>query len=405
MFSEHDDATSGHLLQLGLTMSNRRIFIFAFVSGCCFLAILLAFQSGSRSAPEAAGGSSEQPANAVTAKVARESVVVADELPGRVIAFQKVEVRPQVGGIIRTKAVEAGARVDAGQILFEIEPALFLADVETARAALQRATSSLEHARSGFQRAEALLASKATSQKSFEDARNDMTAAQANLAEARAIFHRRQLDLDFATIRSPIDGYVGRTVADEGSLASSSAQTELAVVQQLDRVYVDLRLPAKKLDAVQSAAREKIGSINILDADGKPHAHPAKLVLSDVVVDSVTGNATIRLLVENPNLRLLPGMFVRAQVPSGFLPDAILVPEYALVRTGGSDASLMVIDRNGLAQKRSVKLGEAVGRRVVVRSGLKADETIVVRGQERLLDGMAVKAVRADDAVAVKDKT
>lgn len=95
---------------------------------------------------------------------------------------------------------------------------------------------------------------------------------------------------------------------------------------------MDLRLPATKLDAVQFAAEEKIGQIEILRADGKPYSYPAKLVLSDVTVDTVTGNATIRVLVENPELQLLHGMFVRAQVPSGLLSDVILVPEYALVR-------------------------------------------------------------------------
>jgi len=385
-------------------MSNRRFSILAIVAGGCFIAAMLALQDWSSSDPEAQVASSAVPLHAETVKVGRERVLLTDELPGRVAAFKKVEIRPQVSGIIKKKVVEAGSRVSAGQILFEIEPALFLADLETARAALTRAESALEHARSGFQRAEALLASKAASLKNYEDARNNLTTAQANLAEARAVLHRRQLDLDFATIRSPIDGYVGRTVADEGSLASISGQTELAVVQQLERVYVDLRLPATKLDAVQFAAEEKIGQIEILRADGKPYSYPAKLVLSDVTVDTVTGNATIRVLVENPELQLLPGMFVRAQVPSGLLSDVILVPEYALVRTGGDDASLMVVDPDGHAKRRKITLGEAIGRRVVVKSGLQPGETIVIRGQDRLQDGMLVNADHSPNATTVKDK-
>ncbi|MFI3903120.1 efflux RND transporter periplasmic adaptor subunit [Ochrobactrum sp. S1502_03] len=282
---------AGNRCNLDHIMSHRRFSIFAIVAGGCFIAAMLALQGRSSSAPEAEVASSAVPVRAETVKVGRERVLLTDELPGRVAAFKKVEIRPQVSGIIKKKVVEAGSRVSAGQILFEIEPALFLADLETARAALTRAESALEHARSGFQRAEALLASKAASLKNYEDARNNLTTAQANLAEARAVFHRRQLDLDFATIRSPIDGYVGRTVADEGSLASISGQTELAVVQQLERVYVDLRLPATKLDAVQFAAEEKIGQIEILRADGKPYSYPAKLVLSDVTVDTVCQSA------------------------------------------------------------------------------------------------------------------
>ena len=396
--------SAGIRFNLDAPMSNRHLYIFYVVIGGCLVIAMLAMIGKIGSSSDAEVGTPEEQVSAVTAQVNRESIVITDELPGRVLAFNRVEIRPQVSGMIRKKAVAGGSRVNAGEILFEIEPALFLADLETARAALNRAESSLEHARSGFQRAEALLASKATSQKNYEDARNDMTAAQANLAEARAVFHRRQLDLDFATIRSPIDGYVGRTVADEGSLASSSGQTELAVVQQLERVYVDLRLPVTKLDAVQSAAQGKIGPIHILNGEGKSHPYTAKLVLSDITVDNVTGNSTIRVLVENPELQLLPGMFVRAQVPRQMLSDVILVPEQALVRTGGSDGTITVIDSNGLAKRRRVKLGEAVGRRVVVTSGLQTDETIVIRGQERLQDGMAVKAAISEDGAPVKDK-
>lgn len=396
--------SAGIRFNLDAPMPKRYLHIFAVVLGGCVVITTLAMLIHSRPASETELAFSQDKVSAVIAKVHLETVVITDELPGRVAAFKRVEIRPQVGGIIRKKVVAAGSRVSAGQILFEIEPALFLADLETARAALTRAESALEHARSGFQRAEALLASKAASQKNYEDARNDMTVAQANLAEARAVFNRRQLDLDFATIRSPIDGYVGRTVADEGSLASISGQTELAVVQQLERVYVDLRLPATKLDAVQFAAEEKIGQIEILRADGKPYSYSAKLVLSDVTVDAVTGNATIRVLVENPELQLLPGMFVRAQVPSGLLSDVILVPEYALVRTGGDDASLMVVDPDGRAKRRKITLGEAIGRRVVVKSGLQPGETIVTRGQDRLQDGMLVNADHSPNATTLKDK-
>ena len=179
-----------------------------------------------------------------------------------------------------------------------------------------------------------------TSRKNYEQAQNDLTTAEANLAEARAVARRRKLDLDFATIRSPINGYVGRTVADEGALASS--QTELAVVQELDRVYVDLRLPATKLDGVQSAAEAGLGPAEILDADGTPHPRLGRLALSDVTVDPGTGDAAVRVEVENPGLSLLPGMYVRVRLPRGVLPDALLVPEEAVVRNGAGEAQLVV---------------------------------------------------------------
>ncbi|MDQ0325951.1 multidrug efflux system membrane fusion protein [Rhodopseudomonas julia] len=375
-----------------------RLSIIAFILCAAGLALFLTFRGEAVSEQEGAPSEAQGPAQVTTMTAAPERVVLIDELPGRVAAYRRVEIRPQVGGIIKKRFAEGGTQVEAGEILFEIDPALLLADLETARAGVTRAEGALEHARSGLKRAEKLVASKATSRKDYEDARNELTMAQANLAEARAVFHRRQLDLDFATIRSPIKGYVGRTLADEGALASTSSQTELAVVQELDRVYVDLRLPATKLDGLQSAARQGLGPVEILDAEGKRHPRPGKLALSDVTVDAGTGNTTVRVEVENPGLRLLPGMYVRARIPRGLLPDALLVPEEAVVRNGAGEAQIVVVDDDGRAWRRDVVLGDAIGRRLVVTSGLKAGEAIVIRGQDRVQDGMRVTRVTAAQA-------
>lgn len=364
------------------------------------LSLLLIFRGGAVSEPESVSWDAHGPVQVTTVTLAPERIVLIDELPGRVAAYRRVEIRPQVGGIIKKRFAEGGTLVEAGEILFEIDPALLLADLETGRAGLTRAEGALEHARQGWERAEALVASNATSRKNYEDARNELTTAQANLAEARAVFRRRQLDLDFATIRSPITGYVGRTLADEGALASTSSQTELAVVQELDRVYVDLRLPATKLDGLQSAAEQGLGPVEILDAEQKPHPRPGMLVLSDVTVDTGTGNATVRIEVENPELRLLPGMYVRARIPRGLLPDALLVPEDAVVRNGAGGAQIMVVAGDGRVERRDVVLGDAIGRRLVVTSGLKAGEVIVIRGQDRVQDGTTVNPVTASQEAA-----
>jgi membrane fusion protein, multidrug efflux system len=369
------------------------------------LSLLLFFRDGAASVSEAVSSDAQAPTQVTTAHVVPERVVLIDELPGRVAAYRRVEIRPQVGGIIKKRLAEGGSQVKAGEILFEIDPAVLLTNLETAQAGLTRAQGAEQHARRGVERAEALVASNAASRKSYEDARNELVMAQANLAEARAVFRRRQLDLDFATIRSPIKGYVGYTLADEGALASTSSQKELAVVQELDRVYVDLRLPAVKLDGLQSAAEQGLGSVEILNAEGKPHPSPGTLVASDVTVDTGTGNATVRIEVENPGLRLLPGMYVRARIPRGLLPDALLVPEDAVVRNGAGGAQIVVVAGDGRAERRDVVLGDAIGRRLVVISGLKAGEVIVIRGQDRLQDGAPVAPVTAlQDGVLVTNK-
>ncbi|MEQ9472036.1 MAG: efflux RND transporter periplasmic adaptor subunit [Roseitalea porphyridii] len=359
--------------------------------GCVFVILLvLFFRDVTAPDIEVSASEVEYFTAATTAKLVPERVVLIDEFPGRVAAYRRVEIRPQVGGVIKQRLAEGGTQVEAGQILFELNPSLLLADLEMARVGVTRAKASVDHAQQAFKRAENLMASNAISRKSYEDARNELATAKANLAEAKAVFHRRQLDLDFATIRSPIRGYIGRTLADEGSLASTSSQTELAVVQELDRVYVDLRLPATKLNELQFAAEQGLGPVEILDADGNSHPRPGTMVLSDVTVDPGTGNAMVRVEVENPGLRLLPGMYVRARLPRGVIPDALLVPEDAVVHKGGVNAELVVVNSEGRAKRRDVVLGEAIAGRFEVTSGLKAGEVIVIRGQDRLQDGMMV---------------
>ncbi|WP_245462453.1 efflux RND transporter periplasmic adaptor subunit [Rhizobium sp. CCGE532] len=329
-----------------------------------------------------------------------ENVMLLDELPGRVAAYHRVEIRPQVGGIIRRRLVEMGARVSKGQILFEIDTAPLTADLETAEAGLERATAAEAHAQRGLERADQLLSKNATSREKNENARSELAAARANLNEARAIVERRRLDLEFATIRSPISGYVGATLADEGGLAAPTSERALAVVQDIDRLYVDLRLPAARLDALQRAADDGLGPIEILSAQGASHPRPGLLKFSDVIVDPGTGNASVRAEVENPGLSLLPGMYVRARLPRGLLPKALLVPTDAVQRTSAAGAQVVVVDANGRAERRTVQLGDAIGGRVVVTSGLTAGEIIAVRGQDKALDGMAVHAIPASQPSA-----
>lgn len=385
-------------------MSHRLSFI-AIIVGIAALGLFLISRHGAVSQAEDPSADAGGPAQVTTLTLQPERVVLIDVFPGRVAAYRRVEIRPQVTGIIKKRLVEGGTEVAAGQILFEIDPDLLQADLETARAGVTRAEGALVHARQGLARAEALVAENVTSRKNYEQAQNELTMAEANLAEAQAVAHRRKLDLDFATIRSPINGYVGRKLADEGALASTSSQTELAVVQELDRVYVDLRLPATKLDGVQSADEQGLGPVEILDADGKPHPRPGTLVLSDVTVDPGTGDAMVRVEVENPGLKLLPGMYVRARLPRGVLPDALLVPEEAVVRNGAGEARIVVVTVDGRAERRDVTLGDAIGGRLVVTAGLKTGETIVIRGQDRVQDGTRVSpVVAARDAAPAAGK-
>lgn len=353
--------------------------------------------------PEKQAAADSTPVLVVTSTLSPKQIVLYDELPGRVAAYRRVEIRPQVGGVITQRLVEEGTRVDEGQILFQIDPAPLKADLEIAEAGLKRATAQKAHARRNLERADMLLAKNVASREQNDNARNELALAEAGLAEATAVVERRRLDLEFATLRSPIRGYIGSGLADVGGLASSSSERALAVVQDVDRVYLDLRLPAARLDAVQLAAADGVGAIEVLNPDGVPHTRPGRLKSSDIVVDPGTGNASVRVEVENPDLSLLPGMYVRVKMPRGVISNALLVPEEAVLRSGPGEAQVVVVGADGRAERRDVRLGDAVGGRVVATSGLSAGEVIAVRGQDRVQNGMPVTTTRFEQATPPAD--
>ncbi|MDQ7246188.1 efflux RND transporter periplasmic adaptor subunit [Dongia sedimenti] len=323
--------------------------------------------------------------------LAPERVVLQDELPGRVAPFRRVEIRPQIGGLILESQANEGSRVTAGDVLFRIDPAPLKADLAIAEAALARAIAAEAYARRGLERSDTLLARNITSGEKNDAARNEVALAAASLAEARAAVARRRLDLEFATLRSPIDGYVAAGIADIGGLAALGAERALAVVQDLDKVYVDLRLPAARLDAIQRAAGQGLGLVEILTDRGRVHPQKGQLKFSDVIVDPGTGNVSVRIEVSNPGLALLPGMFVRARVPRGVLPDALLVPEEAVLRAGAGGAQVVVVSGDGEAMRRDVTLGDVIGDRIVVTSGLNQGESVAIRGQDRIPAGAPTK--------------
>ena len=286
---------------------------------------------------------------------------------------------------------------------FRIDPAPFDADLGAAEAALTRAEAVAAQARRMLDRSDTLLAKHVVSPEKHDAARNDLVLAAADLAEARAVVQRRRLDLDFATLRSPIDGYVASGLADIGGLATPGGDKPLAVVQDLEKVFVDLQVPAAGLDAILLASEAGLGPVRVMaDRDGaEPMA--GQLRSSDVIVDPGTGNASVRVEVANPDLALLPGMYVRARLPRGVAEDALLVPEDAVLRRGDGMAQVVVVSDQTKATRRDVRLGDRIGNRILVTSGLMPGERVAIRGQDRVPDGttLQVTPVAADDLPAL----
>ncbi len=315
-----------------------------------------------------------------------------DELPGRVAAVRTAQIRAQVGGIVQRRLFEQGAEVRAGQALFQIDPAAFRADVDSALAALQRSEAALGRSRVQSQRLHALAAAQAVSQQHRDDASAEYEQARAAVNEARAILARRQLDLRYATVSAPLAGRIDQALVTEGALVGVADAEPMAVVQQIDQVYVDVRQPAAQLESLQRSAGGGELPVTIIGAAGKPLPERGQMLFSGINVDARTGDVILRILVDNPQRQLLPGMYVRAKVPRGAPASALTVPQQAVLRSAGGQAYAWVIGGDGKAVIRTLEVDGSVDRQWLVRTGLKAGEKVVVEGQERLQEGVVVDA-------------
>ncbi|WP_296105115.1 efflux RND transporter periplasmic adaptor subunit [uncultured Agrobacterium sp.] len=350
------------------------------------------------------------PARVSVMTVQPETVTVYDELPGRVSAYRTAEIRAQVSGIIQKKLYTEGVFVEANTPLFKIDPAPFSADVDAAAAVLARAEAELLNAQIKYDRAKSLSAREITSAESFNNATAALAQAKANVAEAKAILARRKLELSYATIRSPISGVIGQSFMSEGGLASSSGTSPLAVIQQIAKVYVDVRQSAMSLEVLRDTAAEA-GSQNpdelpvkIMTIAGKPYSYDGKIQFSDISVDSATGSLGIRILVSNPDEQMLPGMYIRALVPRAVYGEAIRVPQEAVIRDLAGRPQIIVVGADGVGARRTVVLGPTVDGQYIVTGGLAAGETVVVLGQDRVESGQRLETSPYSDAAPEKKR-
>jgi multidrug efflux system membrane fusion protein len=349
-------------------------------------AALLSLAACSKPAPDEAAA---PPAAVTVLKLQAAPVVLSDELPGRVAAFRTADIRPQVGGIVLRRQFEQGADVTAGQKLFQLNPAPFQADVDSAAAALQHAVATANRASSQADRLKPLVEADAISRQAYDDAVAQREQAVATVAQARATLARRRLDLAFASIEAPIAGRIGSELVTEGALVGVADAAPMARIQQIDKVYVDVRQPAAALAALQTSGTggaDKL-PVTILGADGQPHPVTGRILFSGISVDAGTGDAVIRVLVDNPQRQLLPGMFVRARIARAVQANGVLLPQQAVLRSSGGQAQAWVLDGTNKASLKPIAVGDVVEHQYVVSGGLKAGDTVVIEGQERLQPG------------------
>ena len=356
----------------------------------------------------ACGGQQEAPAppavEVSVVQLAPGAVAIADELPGRVVAFRMAEIRPQVGGIIMRRMFEQGSEVRAGQPLFQINPSTFQADTNSAAANLRRSQATFNRAQVQANRLKPLIEADAISRQSYDDAVAARNEAAADVAQNRAALERRRIDLGYATVRSPISGRIDQANMTEGALAVAGDAAPLATVQQIDRVYVDVRQPASRLELLRRIAQDGQGNqgapVEILGSDGKPYPMTGKLLFSGISVDPDTGEVVARVEVPNADRLLLPGMFVRARLPREARSNALTVPLQAVQHGARGQSMVTIVDSKGQPVQKPVTTGAEIDGRIVIESGLKAGDKVVVEGLDRLRPGVKIKPMPWRDPAA-----
>jgi membrane fusion protein (multidrug efflux system) len=331
------------------------------------------------------------------------TVSVTTELPGRTSAFLVAQVRARVDGIVLRREFVEGADVKAGQRLYKIDPAPYIAALNTAKAAVAKAQANVATQNALVARYKVLVAANAVSKQDYDNAVASQGQAAADVASGRAAVDTAQINLGYTDVVSPITGRIGLSQVTPGAYVQASAATLLSTVQQLDPVYVDLTQSSvdglKLRRDLQEGRLQTSGAnaakVTLTLEDGRPYAEPGKLQFSDVSVDPGTGSVTVRAIFPNKDRVLLPGMFVRARIDEGTNNNALVVPQIGVTHDQkGQPVALVVGPDNKVAQVQLVTSGTN-GSNWVVESGLKAGDRVIVHGTEKVKPGMTVKAVEA----------
>lgn len=351
------------------------------------LLVLVAGCHASNAGPEQAA----PPAPSVSvAKVEVQSIHDWQEFTGRLQAVKSVEVRPRVSGYVESVEFDEGRRVAAGTTLFQIDARPFQAEVERLTAERQRARAELELATTNQERAARLLAENAISREEFDSLTTGKSIAAAELAAVEAALQTARLDLEFTTVKAPIDGRVSNALVTAGNLVDSS--TLLTTLVSDDPIYAyfhaDEHSYLEYVDGQDpSAARSARVHVGLINEVGYPHE--GKLDFLDNQVNPASGTIRGRAVLDNADGRFTPGLFVRLKLVSPEVRSVALIDDRAI----GTDLDkkyVLVLDDQNIAQYRGVETGPLVDNLRVVTNGLEAGDRVIVNGLQRVRPGVAV---------------
>lgn len=348
-----------------------------------------------------------QPATQVSAlEVKAQPVATTMSLPGRTVAYRQSQVRPQVSGIITERLYKEGSLVEQGQQLYQLDGARYEANLKSAKANLMSAKANLKTTEARYKRIRSLEQQQAISEQDLDDVRAQLDQARAAIAVQEAAVDIEQINVDYTRVYAPISGRIGKSNLTVGALVTASQEQGLAVITQLDPMFVDLQVSGEQALMVQQQLN-KNAALEVLLSD-VPGQENIKGVLefSDVNVNETTGAVGLRAVVDNPDKSLLPGLFVNAKVSLGE-QNSILIPQQAAIRKPSGELVVWVIEANNQVREQAIKVSHSQNNQWVVVSGLKQGDQIVVEGYQRLAEGAQVNAAawQDSDAVETRNKT
>lgn len=323
--------------------------------------------------------------------VISQPVSLTTDLPGRTAAFRVAEVRPQVNGIILQRLFEEGADVAQGQQLYQIDDAVYQANYNKLKA-------NLENSERLADRFTKLRKSGAISKQDYDDAFYAWKQAEADIEVAR-------INLIYSKVLSPISGRIGRSNVTEGALVTNGQPEPLAIVQQIDPIYVDVTQPVAQILSLQNklakgyleSKAENQAEVSLKLEDNSIYPLKGTLQFSEISVDQTTGSVTLRAQFPNPDGKLLPGMFVHAQLHEGVNPNGILIPQQAVMRDLKGNPTAWVVNADNVVERRELNVERTMGNCWLVNSGVVPGDRIVTEGFHRIKAGSVVAPVPAEN--------
>lgn len=325
-----------------------------------------------------------------------QTVTLTSSLPARSVAFRKADVRPQVSGIIENRLFEEGSQIEAGQQLYQIDPALYQAELANTEAQLARAEAALKTAKARKNRYQNLLDDNAISRQEYDDAVATYQQALAEIKVQQAAVSTARTNLDYTEVNAPIAGRIGKSNVTEGALVTAQQAEVLATIHQLDPMYIDISQPSRALLDLRrkiidrEVNQQSAPTVTLTLEDGSRYPHQGKLQFAEVDVDPSTGDVVLRAIMPNPDQLLLPGMFVRAEITEGTVSNAILAPQKGISFNREGDATALVVNGDNQVESRQLEIGRAIGENWLVKSGLSAGDQLIVAGLQKVAPGAKV---------------